>query len=256
MKNYMNKIFAASLLVIFSTAFIGCTQFNPIEGYNDKEVNVMGNDDSNLEVVEKGLAHVDYYTCLKEYSKERCVNFKKLFGSYDSPEISNPYYDDKGNYTYKSSSSSAKVESSSSEQITYLQKNTSIYITMISFEQLVEKISDDDPIIDPELRFIVNSYSDGVLASTKYSKYLLTGVYDVKKWDEPFSDYVDITRGIDEIHICVEVTDKGKENTTYVTKDDKCVVSKKIGLLKSKDVQKESDSSNKLFKVDYEWYII
>lgn len=236
--NFIKKLLVASAIASTAVIFSACSETSVIEAENEILSEHKGPKKGLLDSLEANLGRVDLYNCLATYSKERCSNFYKKFGSYDCPQISNPYYNDKGEYTYDDGSKDAtgNVTPQDTSNVTpkdtvvevyYLQENKNITITLKSFKQKSDKAS------NPMVRFKVELYSDSVKANT-----LSTGVLPLeleeKKWRDTTSfDPISVVRGIDEIRICpVVISQTGDDEEDEIVSSGRCMSAKDIGYIK------------------------
>lgn len=241
----------ATFTFVLSSAFLmGCSESNPIE------IEGQGTGVSvDLNDLEKELQKSDYYSCEQKYGSERCTNFNKVYGSYNTKEIADENYNDKAEYIGPASSDS---NPSSSEVTPYLQKNMSLKITLKSYKQVIGEISENDPVGDPNVRFAVKLFSDGVqVRMAESEEYTVTPVLlnemNVQEWSGNKSTSIMVTRGIDEVHLCPIVVDMDEEDSDVPEDKDissgECYVIKDLGYLS--DLVDMKDSS-KLYEITWQ----
>lgn len=231
MKKAYKNLFATLAILPFGI-FVGCASENPIEAENgEKDFNGMS---STVSKLQKDLDNIDYLRCIKKYSEERCSNFNTKFGSYDSDEISNPYYDDKGNFAYASSEGDK-------EDLEYITSNKSFFIVVNDYKALSKQVSDT-------VNFEIEYLSDDVVVNKKRTAFL----YPDKdgKWSKKTSELV-IPRGVSEVRICPAALESNSDEAERVP--GKCHEIKKIGTLEESKSVKYSDKNDK-FEIQWEWY--
>lgn len=266
MLSFIKKISISSAL-LSAILFSACSETSPIEAQNEygEGGSIEKKFISNLETE---MTKVDYYSCVEQYNKDRCNNFKDVFGSYDAPEIANPYYNDKAEYTYKPASSSSKTEesnsssseefSSSSEEISssssakanYLTENKTLSINLTSYALKDSTLLPKGDSLS--IRFKVKLLSDGVQAASTIPTLFFKTSHDEIEWSGTQSISVDITKGIDELILCPEVTITMEvENIS----SGQCLDIKDIGFVKEKDVSKETDVFSDNYSLSWEWML-
>ncbi|MCQ2106880.1 MAG: hypothetical protein MJZ26_13940 [Fibrobacter sp.] len=247
MKEKIIKSLSATAVFLAASLFWGCSQDNPIEienGY-DYSINFM------VDKLESDLEKTDYYKCESIYGEDRCNNFKEIFGSYDSEEIADTNYNDVGELIHPVSSSSQEILSSSSvTRYPYLLKNMNLKITLTSYQQVADTLSSADIVGDPEVRFAIKFFSDGIqvrMAETEdytVSPVLLSEM-NLMEWTGHSNVSVPITRGIDEIRLCPMVKNIDEDSDVLVPDDvdissGECYTVTEIGLLEGPVTQSDS----------------
>lgn len=236
----------ASCLGIASLAFsfTACGDDNPIEivnGYGNLE---MDDIDSGLDNLSKNLSDADLYKCMQTYSKERCVTFYNKYGSYDCKEISDiAHYSDDG---------MPIAQPAKDTILKYLKENKFLNLTISKYEQTVDSISATKEIGNPEVKFIVKTYSDDELVNSPTTALILDTT-NVKKWTGTNSTIVFLPRGVDKIEICPIVIDENKL-TDDILSDGNCITVEDIGFLEDKTVTKQTETGKK-FIVEWSWDI-
>lgn len=232
----------ASLAFFSVVILLGCSLDNPIEIENGK--NVASNFDRKK--LENDLKNADYYACVAKYGAARCETFNEIYGSYDCEEIADSNYNDNGEFV-----------ADSVDVLPYLKVNMNLKITLKSYKQFVDYLSEKTQENNPEIRFAVRFFSDGmqvrVAESEEYtiSPVLLFG-NDVKEWVGKNSVTVPIARGIDEVRLCPIVKnineideEEPEEGVDFENPEDEdvssgaCYSVKEIGRLTHKVDQKD-----------------
>lgn len=240
---YLKKL--SAVLGFFSAlTLMACSEDNPIEIENDRFSEEFGFDSKYLETE---LVNADLKICIEKYGETRCKNFKEKYGSYDCDEIKDPSYGDDGELV---------VESSSSAGVPYLLKNMQLKITLKSYRQVPNILAEDDPEGDPEVRFAVRFFSDGVqVRAVETEDYTVSPVLlsgnNLVQWTGNNSTFVDITRGIDEIRLCPMVKDLDENEESLMPKETdlssgECAVITEAGLLTDAVEQKDSNDKYEL----------
>lgn len=241
----MTRKFASCLgIASLAFSFTACGDDNPIEivnGYGNLQID---NIDSGLDNLSKNMSDIDLYKCTQKYSKERCIAFYNMYGSYDCKEISDiaHYGDDGLPITLPAKDSILK----------YLTKNKFLNLSISSYKQTVDSISDSKQIGDPEVRFIVKTYSDDELVNSPVTALVLDTT-NVKEWTGANSTIVFLPRGVDKIEICPIVIDENKLNDVILS-DGNCITVEDIGFLKDKTITKQTETGEK-FTVEWSWDI-
>lgn len=237
----------SAVLGFFSVfALMACSEDNPIEIENDRFNDGFGFEAKNLEAE---LVNADLKICIEKYGETRCKNFKEKYGSYDCDEIKDPSYGDDGELI---------VESSSSAGEPYLLKNMQLKITLKSYRQVPKVFAEDDPEGDPEVRFAVKFFSDGVQVRMAVTEeYIVSPVLLQEKnlieWSGNKSSTMEITRGIDEVQLCPMVKDLDEDEDSESPKDvdissGECFSVKEIGFL---DAPVEQKDFNKKYEISW-----
>lgn len=248
-------IFFAALPLMFAA----CGD-NAIEAEAELQNEAFDSKGAALKKFDNEQSNLAFYVCKQAYGANRCINIYKTYGSYDCPEMSDTKnYNDKGEYVGPASSSSepesssSEPESSSSEPVKYLTVNKTLNLTVTSYKQTVDSISETEEIGDPEVKFIVNTYSDDELVNTPMTALVLDTT-DVKEWEGVKAATVLIPRGIDKIEICPIVLDENEFDDTVLS-DDECFTIEDIGLIENKEVFEQTLGGTKdlKFKVEWSW---
>lgn len=237
--NFMNKLLSVACLATASMFFAACDGTNPMETQNEIQKEIFSKKQADFEKLDAELAKVDFYACKQTYNAKRCENFFKICGSYDCPEIANPLYNDDGELIV--------VEDS----VDYLQENAMLNITLTSFDLLASA----DPTDTLEVKFMVKSYSETVLANTQMSPILIDST-EITTWTEKSAGAVSLARGINKIKVCPVVTLKkpvGEDDETLSTDED-CISIESLGQIKS-NVSAAMSDETEFFKIKWEWYL-
>lgn len=224
--NIMMKNLSAILGLFSVAALVACSTENPIEIENDREIGdiVIG---SNY--TEKDLARAD-----------------SIYKQENAPESSSSEVDVQ----------SSGAGSSSSQVYPYLLENMKLRITLNSYKQVASSMSYNDPKGDPEIRFAVKYFSDGVqvrLAVTEEYTVspILLSEKNVTEWNGSSNVFVAVTRGVDEIQLCPMVKDLDENENADRPNDvdissGKCYAAKDVGYLKGPLKQSETTEKYKL----------
>ena len=275
-KNFMFKTIAFAFLFATALQFTACGD-NPIEVENGKDFD-FGKQEIKLALdsVASMRNKVDFYQCMQENTaisnektrKARCETFiKKYSGDTDISIIikmvsDTVNYSDKGDYTRIQPGSSSSANSSSSEAIKdttahYLTVNKNLNITLTSYKQLADSISETEKVGDPEIRFIVRTFIEGDSSGYEPLTALVLDTLNVKKWSGKKAATVLIPRGIDQIEICPivieqnELKDQFKNETVL---KDECLIVKKIGLIKDMETTSQTTSKEKV-EIKWDWFL-
>lgn len=248
---FTNKFTSCFGIASLALAFTACGDDNPIEivnGYGDMEI-----DEADLNSLSQGLSNIDLYKCTQKYSKERCVAFFNKYGSYDCKEIADftNYRDDGSKVEQAPIYVPVPVPAEDSAK-KFLKVNKYLNLTITKYEQTAESISDTKEVGDPEVKFIVKTYSDDELVNSPATALVLDTT-NVKKWSGTNSTIVFLPRGIDKIEICPIVIDENKLGDDILS-DGKCITIKDIGFLEDRVTTKQTEKGKK-FSVDWSWDI-
>lgn len=253
LKKCMSRLLVVGVFA-FLMVLLGCSLDNPIEIENGKNP-VLSFDRERLEI---DVENADYYACVAKYGAIRCKTFNQIFGSFDCEEIADTNYNDAGEIITPVSSSSEETQSSSSVTVPYLLKNMNLKITLRNYKQLTTYLSEKNYENNPEIRFAVKFFADGmqvrVAESEEYtvSPVLLNGI-NIKEWSGKHGVTVPIARGIDEVHLCpivmnineIDDEEEPEEGMDFENPEDEdvssgaCYSVKEIGRLTHKVDQKD-----------------
>lgn len=237
--NFMNKLLSVACLATASMFFAACDGTNPMETQNEIQKEIFSSKDATFEKLDADLAQVDFYACKQTYNAKRCKNFYEKYGAYDTPEIANPLYNDEGDTIQ------------TKDSVDYLQENAMLNITLTGFDLLASAEAADTL----EVKFMVKSYSETVLANTSMSPILIDTT-DVTTWEEKSAGAVSLARGINIIKICPVVTLKkpvGEDDETLSTDED-CVTVEALGQIKANETTAVS-SETEFFNIKWDWYL-
>lgn len=237
--NFMNKLLSVACLATVSMFFAACDGTNPMETQNEIQKEIFSSKDATFEKLDADLAQVDFYACKQTYNAKRCKNFYEKYGAYDTPEIANPLYNDEGDTIQ------------TKDSVDYLQENAMLNITLTEFNLLAEAKATDTL----EVKFMVKSYSETVLANTAMSPILIDST-EITNWTEKTAGAVSLARGINKIKICPVVTLKkpvGEDDETLSTDED-CVAIDALGQIKN-NVTSSMKGEAEFFKIKWEWYL-
>lgn len=242
MRNYfVHKIASCFGVASIAVAFTACSGDNTIEVVNSLD----DFEDSSLALsrLEDGVNNIDYLKCAKKYSEARCLNFYAQYGSFDNDKITDTQnYNDQGEY----------IGPKEPEELKYLTVNKALNLVVTSYKQTVDSISATEEIGDPEVKFIVKTFSDDELVNSP-STALVLDTTDIKKWSGSKSTVVFVPRGIDKVEICPIVIDEN-EISDETLSDGNCITVKDIGLIQNKTVFKETETGKK-FEVTWTYDI-
>lgn len=237
--NFMNKLLSVACLATVSMFFAACDGTNPMETQNEIQKEIFSSKDATFEKLDADLAQVDFYACKQTYNAKRCKNFYEKYGAYDTPEIANPLYNDEGDTIQ------------TKDSVDYLQENAMLNITVTEFNLLAEAKATDTL----EVKFMVKSYSETVLANTAMSPILIDST-EITNWTENAAGAVSLARGINKIKICPVVTLKkpiGEDDETLSTDED-CVAIDALGQIKN-NATSSMKGEAEFFKIKWEWYL-
>lgn len=257
---YTKKIALSLCLAALPVTFTACGE-NAIEAQDDFEFEVFSKADS-LDLMEQRLANVDAYKCRQTYNKTRCETFVNEDGSYDIEKLADTEnYDDEGKFIGSSSSAPESsssdgnpsgAESSSSAPEKYLIVNKALNFTLETFKQTAKFMSESDSVVDPEVKFMVKTYSDDELVNTQVTAMLLDTT-NVKEWKGTKSAITIIPRGIDKIELCPMVVDEDEFEDIPLS-DGKCLEVKDLGLIEDNDETMQETKGEK-FQMGWKWYL-
>ena len=237
--NFMQKLLSVACLTAASMFFTACDGTNPIESQNEIQKEIFSSKDAKFEKLDTELAKVDFYACKQTYNAKRCETFFKICGTYDCPQIADPNYNDDGERT------------DAKDSVDYLQENAMLNITLTGFDLLASAEAADTL----EVKFMVKSYSETVLANTSMSPILIDST-EITTWTEKAAGAVSLARGINKIKICPVVTLKkpvGEDDETLSTDED-CVTVEALGTIKNNETTAVS-SETEFFNIKWDWYL-
>lgn len=243
MRNYfVHKIVSCFGIASVAIAFTACSGDNSIEVVNGLDNNF---DDSKaaFSKLDGNATHIELLQCIDKYNQVRCMNFYEQYGTFDNEKIADTEnYNDEGAY----------IGPEEPEVIKYLTVNKALNLTVTSYKQTVDAISETEEIGDPEVKFIVKTYSEGELVNEP-STALVLDTTDVKKWSGTKATVVFLPRGIDKIEICPIVIDENELNDEIMS-DGNCITVKDVGLIEDKLVVKQVETGKK-FEVKWTYDI-
>ena len=265
-KSFMLKLVTLPLFVLTALLFTACGD-NPIEVEDKKqaEFSVDLEAQAAIERFESKRENMDYYTCYdraKLYTlnyKNRCDNFINKYRSESVDTVlsletiikmvrDEDRYNDKGTF----------IGSNDDPQINYLQVSKMLSITLTSYKQTATRISDDERIGDPEIRFLVKSYIDA--EPSEYDPFSATTLdtVDVEEWEGTKKVSIQIPRGIDAIEICPVLRDKNLHDDYYDDEDllnaSHCISVKNLGWVKEKNTKSQTSVGDKA-TITWEWFL-
>lgn len=242
MRNYfVHKIASCFGIASVALAFTACGD-NSIEVVNDMDNKF---DDSKIAFnkLDNNMSNVEFLQCADKYNAQRCASFYAQYGSFDNEKIADTEnYNDNGEY----------IGPEEPEEFKYLTVNKALNLTVTNYKQTVDSISATEELGDPEVKFIVKTYSDGELVNAP-STALVLDTTDVKKWGGTTATVVFLPRGIDMIEICPIVIDEN-EITDEVLSEGNCITVKDIGLIENKTVVNQVETGEK-FEVKWSYDI-
>lgn len=243
MRNYfVHKIASCFGIASVALAFTACSGDNPIEIVNEMD-NEFNNSQHALNSTDYDLSNIEFYKCAEKYNGPRCTNFYEKYGSYDSDIIADlENYNDKGDY----------IGPKEPEVYKYLTVNKALNLTVTGYKQTVDSISETEEIGDPEVKFLVKTYSEDELVNAP-STALVLDTTDVKKWSGTTATVVFLPRGVDKIEICPIVIEENAIKDEILS-DGNCVTVKDIGLIENKAVFKQTETGKK-FEVTWTYDI-
>ena len=257
----MKKIISCVCIAAIPFAFVACGT-NPIEAEEDLNGELFSDKTTSLNKMDKELAKIDFYKCKQAYNATRCNNFYAKYGSYEAEQIADTLnFDDRGSYIGSSSSvpassssdvSSSSGASSSSEALKYLENNTGFKITLTSYEQTAENISESKKEGNPEVRFSVKTYSDDELVNTQVTGLLLDKT-KTTSWKGENSAVVTIPRGVDKVVVCPLVIDENDEDDVDL-KAPCAEAFVDLGLMKIGKITEET-TTGKVFEAAWNWQL-
>lgn len=243
MRNYfVHKIVSCFGVASIALAFSACSGDNTIEVINNLDNDFDGTD-AALSRLDDGVTNIDFIKCAAKYNENRCTNFYLQYGSFDNEKIADlENYNDQGDY----------VGPEEPEVLKYLTVNKALNLTVTSYKQTVDSISETEMIGDPEVKFLVKTYSEDELVNAP-STALVLDTTDVKKWSGTTATVVFLPRGVDKIEICPIVIDEN-EIKDEILSDGNCITVKDIGLIENKAVFKQTETGKK-FEVSWTYDI-
>lgn len=247
MRNYFaHKIVSCFGIASLAIAFTACSGDNTIEVINGMDDN-FGSSETAFKKLDNNASKVDFYKCADEYGEQRCTNFYAQYGSYDNDKIADTEnYNDKGEYI------GPKEPEPEPEPVKYLTVNKALNLTVTSYKQTADSISATEELGDPEVKFLVKTFSDGELVMEP-STALVLDTTDVKKWSGTKSTVVFLPRGIDKIEICPIVIEENEQEDKILSKGN-CITVKDIGLIENKLVFDQVETGKK-FEVKWSYDI-
>lgn len=247
MRNYfVHKIASCFGIASVALAFTACSGDNPIEIVNEIDNDF---DDSKLALstTDYNLSNVEFLKCTEKYNGPRCANFYEKYGSFDDEKIADTEnYNDKGEYI------GPKEPEPEPDPVKYLTVNKALNLTVTSYKQTADSISATEELGDPEVKFLVKTFSDGELVMEP-STALVLDTTDVKKWSGTKSTVVFLPRGIDKIEICPIVIEENEQEDEILSKGN-CITVKDIGLIENKLVFDQVETGKK-FEVKWSYDI-
>ena len=265
-KSFMLKLVSIPLLALTVLQFTACGD-NPIEVEDKKQANfsVDVKGQAAIERFESKRENIDFYSCYektKYYTanyKNRCDNFINKYRSESVDTVlsletiikmvrDEDRYNDKGTF----------IGSNDDPQVNYLQVSKMLSITLTSYKQTAARISDDEKIGDPEIRFLVKSYIDSEPSEYDPLSATTLDTADVKEWNGEKKVAVQIPRGIDAIKICPILRDKNLHDDYYDDEDllnaSHCISVKNLGWVKEKNTKSQTSVGDKA-TITWEWFL-
>jgi len=265
-KSFMLKLVTLPLFALTALQFTACGD-NPIEVEDKKqaEFSVDLEAQAAIERFETKRENMDYYTCYdraKLYTlnyKNRCDNFINKYRSESVDTVlsletiikmvrDEDRYNDKGTF----------IGSNDDPQINYLQVSKMLSITLTSYKQTATRISDDERIGDPEIRFLVKSYIDAEPSEYDPLSATTLDTVDVQEWEGKKKVAIQIPRGIDAIEICPVLRDKNLHDDYYDDEDllnaSHCISVKNLGWVKEKNSKSQTSVGDKA-TITWEWFL-
>ena len=264
-KKFMSKLTALVSFAASALLFTACGD-NPIETENEIVFHFSNAKvQAALDSVVAQRQKVDLYRCVqanigisdKQKRNERCTNFIEKYGDDTDLGIiikmvsDTVNYSDNGKYTR----SGEPGKSSDFVQFYYLTSSKTLNITLTSYKQVVDSISETKKVGDPDVRFRVKTFIDGEESGYDPISALILDAKNVKEWSGSKIGTMQIPRGIDSLEICPIVVDKNELEDRFenvVVLENKCVSVSQVGFIEDKKPF-EQKTSNEKVKLEWKW---
>lgn len=236
--NRLNVISVSFCLLSF-VMLTACSDVNPINTL----------DDSIDE--DKHEAYLASISSSSMSESDKCYYGTSIYGD----QWCCTYYGYRCGYVSSSSrmySSSSSYRYSSSSGTYYLTSAKTMKLSLTSYKQVSKNWDGLDNAGDPEVSFVIYTYSDGVSAQT-ITTPLFIDLSGQRSWMGTVTKTYTINRGVDKIKICPKVIDEDVSSHDNYS-SGKCFTVSDIGYLNSYDIQEQKDS-NSDYELKWEWYL-